>query len=230
MLELVNITKKYEIGSEEIFPLRRLCLHVREGDFVSIIGASGSGKTTLMNILGCMDVSDRGTYLLGGKNVSEMTHDELAATRSKRIGFVFQSFCLLEHLNALENVVLPLMYAGMKKSLREQVALQALESVGLSDRISHKPRQLSGGQKQRVAIARALCNRPDIILADEPTGNLDGRAGSEIMDIFKRLNKEGKTVILITHEPGIAQMATTCYRLENGGLTLQAGKEGFHAG
>lgn len=220
MLELVNITKSFVMGQDKIMPLNRLCLRVEDGEFVSIVGASGSGKTTLMNILGCMDVADRGQYFLDGRNVNDMGRDELAATRSRRIGFVFQSFCLLEHLSALENVCLPLIYAGVRPRLRERIARDALASVGLSDRLNHRPRQLSGGQKQRVAIARALCNRPDIILADEPTGNLDADASADIMKIFLRLNGEGKTVIVITHEPGIAAMAQKSYRLCNGRLAF----------
>ncbi|GGK32826.1 ABC transporter ATP-binding protein [Caldalkalibacillus thermarum] len=204
MIQLINVSKRFKDGSAWFEALTDINLTIENGEFVSIMGPSGSGKSTLMNILGCLDRASAGTYLLNGINTSEADDVRLAAIRNQYIGFVFQQFHLLPRLTALQNVELPLIYAGVKKKMRLEKARQALESVGLGDRLHHLPNQLSGGQKQRVSIARAIVNDPHLILADEPTGALDTASGEQVMRIFQRLNEQGKTIILVTHDPEIA--------------------------
>jgi putative ABC transport system ATP-binding protein len=207
MIQISNLSKVYDTGAIKVEALKSIQLHIEKGDFVAIIGASGSGKSTLMNILGCLDRPTAGMYSLDGVRTEGMAEDKLAAIRNLKIGFVFQSFNLIPRNSALHNVELPMIYARVPKKERMDRAKKALERVGLADRIDHNPNELSGGQKQRVAIARALVNQPAIILADEPTGNLDSHSTEEIMAIFKALNQEGATIILVTHESDIAEMA-----------------------
>ncbi len=218
MIEIEDITKVYQMGDVQVHALRGVSMRIQAGELISIMGPSGSGKSTMMNILGCLDQPTAGAYHLNGQDVSKMNDDQLAEIRNKRIGFVFQSFNLLARTSALKNVELPLVYAGVSK--RKDHAIAALQAVGLGDRVNHHPNELSGGQRQRVAIARALVNRPKIILADEPTGNLDSKSGAEIMDIFQRLNKEqGITVIFVTHDEYIAEHTHRILRLYDGMLT-----------
>jgi len=205
IIQIENLFKVYRNGSLEVTALRDVSFSVQVREFVSIMGQSGSGKSTLMNILGCLDTLSGGKYRLDGEDVSQIKGKQLAAIRNRKIGFVFQSYNLLPRLNALQNVELPMIYAGTRAKRRRQAALEALDRVGLTERVHHKPAELSGGQKQRVAIARALVNEPAILLADEPTGNLDSRSGEEIMGIFQRLNREGVTIVMVTHEPDIAE-------------------------
>lgn len=205
MLNLVDLCKEYSQGDLAVVALDKININVEEGEFVSIMGTSGSGKSTMMNILGCLDRPTSGEYFLEGEDVSKFNDGELAEIRNKKIGFVFQSFNLLPKLTALENVELPMVYAGASKKERYEKAISALERVGLGGRVKHKPNELSGGQRQRVAIARALVNNPAIIMADEPTGNLDSKSTIEIMEIFQGLNNDGTTVIMVTHEPDVAQ-------------------------
>lgn len=207
LIRIDHLTKVYQLGEVEVHALRGVSLHISKGEFVAIMGASGSGKSTFMNILGCLDKPTKGSYLLEGVDVSKLSRDELAAIRNSKIGFVFQGFNLLSRTSAIENVELPMFYSSVSNKLRKEKAILALKKVGLGDRIDHYPNQLSGGQQQRVAIARALVNDPRIILADEPTGNLDSRTSVEVMGIFQELNQNGITVILVTHEPDIAQFA-----------------------
>lgn len=215
MIEIQDITKVYQMGETQVHALRGVSLKVEPGELVSIMGPSGSGKSTMMNVLGCLDQPTSGAYHIGGEDVSRMSEDQLAEIRSKRIGFVFQSFNLLARTTALQNVALPLIYA--RGNERKKRAREALEAVGLGDRINHQPNELSGGQRQRVAIARALVNKPSIILADEPTGNLDSKSGAEIMDIFQRLNMEqGITVVFVTHDPYIAEHTNRIVKLYDG--------------
>ena len=216
VVQLRGITKTYRIGREiTVNALRGIDLNIRPGEFVAIMGPSGSGKSTLMNVLGCLDVADGGTYVLAGENVGKLSDDKLAAIRNKHVGFVFQTFNLLSRLNAIENVELPLIYGGDRHGRRER-ALGALEQVGLGDRVHHRPNELSGGQQQRVAIARALLNDPSMILADEPTGNLDSRSSAEILSIFQRLNDMGKTVVMVTHESDVAAHCKRIVRMRDG--------------
>jgi putative ABC transport system ATP-binding protein len=207
LIQIDHLTKVYELGEVEVHALRGVSGQVSKGEFVAIMGASGSGKSTFMNILGCLDKPTRGTYILEGIDVGKLSRDELAAIRNNKIGFVFQGFNLLSRTSALENVELPLFYSSTTNKARKARAIEAIERVGLGDRIHHYPNQLSGGQQQRVAIARALVNDPSIILADEPTGNLDSRTSVEVMGVFQELNNNGITVILVTHEPDIASFA-----------------------
>jgi len=208
VIQLDHIHKTYTMGDVQVHALRGVSLTIREGEFVAIMGASGSGKSTTMNILGCLDRPTKGSYVLDGEDVSEMSKDERADIRCQKIGFVFQGFNLLSRTSALENVELPMLYAGVETSVRNQRAMEALAAVGLAGREQNHPNQLSGGQQQRVAVARSLVNNPALILADEPTGNLDSRTSVEVMEIFQRLNRErGITLVLVTHEPDIAQYA-----------------------
>ncbi|MCR4438544.1 MAG: ABC transporter ATP-binding protein [candidate division KSB1 bacterium] len=216
MIELENVVKIYEVGAERVHALRGVSLRVEENEYLAIMGPSGSGKSTMMNILGCLDTPTSGRYLFKGQNVGSMDDDQLAEIRNREIGFVFQTFNLLPRANALHNVELPLIYNGTPASKRRQLAEEALAKVGLADRMHHRPNELSGGQRQRVAIARALVNRPSIILADEPTGNLDTRTGQEIMDIFEKLHEAGNTIILVTHEEYIAEHTNRIIRLRDG--------------
>ena len=204
---LSNVTKVYELGGETVNALAGLTLSISPGEFTAIMGPSGSGKSTLMNILGCLDRPTSGSYMLDGQEVATLNDDQLATTRNKKIGFVFQSFNLLPRMSTLENVALPMVYAGVEKKERLARATQVLTMVGLEERMNHQPNELSGGQRQRVAIARALVNDPTIIMADEPTGNLDTKSGDEVMAIFAELNTQGRTIILVTHEPEIATYA-----------------------
>jgi len=216
LIEIQEIARQYTIGTETIHALTSVSLNIKKGEFVALMGPSGSGKSTLMNILGCLETPNHGAYILNGINVSEMSDDELAEVRNKEIGFVFQTFNLLPKSTALENVALPLIYAGIKQSVREEKATQALNSVGLGNRIDHRPNELSGGQRQRVAVARALINNPSIILADEPTGNLDTKTSIEIMGLLEEIHSKGNTIILVTHEEDIAQHAHRIVRMRDG--------------
>jgi len=216
IIEIKNITRDFPLGSEIVKVLKGVDLHINKGEYVALMGPSGSGKSTLMNILGCLDTPTGGSYILNGKDVSRMADDELAGIRNKEIGFVFQTFNLLPRTTALDNVALPMVYAGYKKSDRNARATKVLTQVGLEDRMDHKPNQLSGGQRQRVAVARALVNHPSIILADEPTGNLDSKTSVEIMKLFGEIHANGNTVILVTHEEDIAAYAHRVIRLRDG--------------
>lgn len=218
LIHLEEIRKTYVMGGEKIHALDGVSLDIFENDYVAIMGPSGSGKSTLMNILGCLDTPTSGVYVLNGEQVSEMDDNDLAYIRNKEIGFVFQTFNLLPRSTALENVALPLIYAGKKRSEREEMAEKSLANVGLADRVDHKPNELSGGQRQRVAVARALVNNPSIILADEPTGNLDTKTSYEIMGLFADLHTNGQTIILVTHEEDIAQYAHKIIRLRDGNI------------
>jgi putative ABC transport system ATP-binding protein len=215
-LEVQNLVKIYKVGKVEVPALRGIDLHVEPHEYVAIMGQSGSGKSTLMNILGCLDTPTEGDYYFDGEDVSQMGENQLADIRNKKIGFVFQSFYLLPRATALKNVELPLVYSGIPSSQRKQLALDAVEKVGLLDRMHHKPNELSGGQCQRVAIARALVNNPTIFLADEPTGNLDSQTGKEIMKILQNIYEEGNTIILVTHEEYIARYANRIIRVRDG--------------
>ncbi len=219
VIELKDIVKSYQMGDTVVYALNHVSVNFERGKFTSIVGPSGSGKSTMMNILGCLDRPTSGEYFLEGKNIARYSDDELARTRNKRIGFVFQSFNLLNKLTAVENVALPLIYAGVNLQERTARAEKALQDVGLGERMYHKPNEMSGGQRQRVAIARALINDPAIIMADEPTGNLDTKSTLEIINIFEKLNQEGKTVIMVTHEPELAAMTQRILVMRDGRLT-----------
>ena len=216
VIEIRNIIRDFKLGQETVHVLKGIDLDIKRGEYVAIMGPSGSGKSTLMNLLGCLDTPTAGTYVLNGKDVSQMSDDELANIRNTEIGFVFQTFNLLPRTTALENVALPMVYAGASKKIRVDRASEVLTDVGLADRMDHKPNQLSGGQRQRVAVGRALVNRPSIILADEPTGNLDSKTSLEIMQLFDEIHAKGNTVIMVTHEEDIAAHAKRVIRLHDG--------------
>jgi putative ABC transport system ATP-binding protein len=216
MLEIKKIKKIYQMGKVKVEALRGVSFYIDKGEFVAIMGPSGSGKSTLMHIIGCLDQPTEGNFIIGGKDVSKLNDDRLAEIRNKSIGFVFQQYNLLSRTSILHNVEIPLIYAGLKSKQRRNLAMQALESVGLGDRVKHKPNEISGGEKQRAAIARALVNDPLIILADEPTGNLDTKTGEEIMKIFYKLHQQGNTVIMVTHEPEVARHARRIIHLRDG--------------
>jgi len=218
MIEMTDVVKRYVLGGEEIYALDHVSLHIAQGEYVAVIGPSGSGKSTLMNIIGCLDVADSGSYLLNSKPIEKYKQRQLAGVRNKQIGFIFQGFNLLSKLTALENVELPLIYQGVGNRERRKMAKAALEKVGLGARMRHRPTQLSGGQQQRAAIARAIVGKPSLILADEPTGNLDKKTGQEILDVFDDLHKAGNTIVLITHDPNIAKRAQRLVRIEDGKL------------
>ncbi len=223
-IQLKGIKKLYQIGDQEVAALAGIDLTIYQGEFAALMGPSGSGKSTLMNILGCLDRPTAGSYKLDGEEVATLDDDALAVTRNKKIGFVFQNFNLLSRISALDNVSLPLVYAGIGRKEREERAYHFLESVGLADRADHQPNELSGGQRQRVAIARALVNDPHIIMADEPTGNLDTKSTHEIMDIFETMHGKGRTIILVTHEPEIAACASRQLLVRDGLITRDEGK------
>jgi putative ABC transport system ATP-binding protein len=216
LIQTHDLWKTYQMGTEEVHALRGVSITIERGEYVAIMGPSGSGKSTLMNLIGCLDTPTKGTYLLNGKQASKMNDDELARIRNEEIGFVFQTFNLLPRATALHNVELPLIYAGVPAKTRRERASQALDKVELSDRKHHRPNELSGGQRQRVAIARALVNDPSILLADEPTGNLDSKTGIEIMSVFQRLHDAGNTIILVTHEPEVAAYAQRAIHIRDG--------------
>lgn len=216
IIQLKDIGRSYTIGTHLIHALRSVTLDIYKNEFVALMGPSGSGKSTLMNILGCLDTPSKGEYILNGISVAQMSDNALAQVRNKEIGFVFQTFNLMPRLTALENVCVPLVYAGIGKKERIEIAMAALQHVGLGERVKHKPNELSGGQKQRVAVARALVNKPSIILADEPTGNLDSKTSKEIMGLFEEIHAQGNTIILVTHEEDIAQHAHRIVRLKDG--------------
>jgi len=218
MIEVKNVIKKYQMGDVEVTALNNISFKVEAGEFTAIMGPSGSGKSTLMNILGCLDRMSEGSYYLNNKNVAKLSDTELAYIRNKEIGFVFQAFNLLPRMTLLENVELPLVYAGVSVKARREKAMEALSRVGLQDRVTHRPNEISGGQKQRVAIARAIVNSPTFILADEPTGNLDSKSSNDIMGIFQGLNNEGATVVIVTHEPDIAQHSKRIVRFKDGNI------------
>jgi putative ABC transport system ATP-binding protein len=216
IIRCFDLKKYYQVGTQTVKALRSIHLSIYKGEYVAIMGPSGSGKSTLMNIIGCLDTPTGGTYVLNNTDVSQLEDDFLAEIRNKEIGFVFQTFNLMPRYNALENVMLPLIYAGVPKSQREKRALEVLGNVGLTDRVKHKPNELSGGQRQRVAVARALVNNPSIILADEPTGNLDSKTSIDIMNLFSDIHQMGNTIIIVTHEEDIAQHAHRIIRLRDG--------------
>ena len=216
VIETTNLSKLYVLGAEEIFALRSVSISIRQGEYVAFMGPSGSGKSTLMNLIGCLDTPTGGRYILNGQDVSHMTDNQLAEVRNKEIGFVFQTFNLLPRASSLDNVALPLIYAGLNKRDRQARAQEALRSVGLGDRSQHRPNELSGGQRQRVAIARALVNVPSVLLADEPTGALDSKTSYEIMGLFEALHAKGNTIIMVTHEEDIARYAHRIVRLRDG--------------
>ncbi len=218
MIEMQDIVKQYTLGGETIYALDHVSLRVEKGEYVTIIGPSGSGKSTLMNLIGCLDTADSGTYLLNGKPIRKYREKQLAEVRSKQIGFIFQGFNLLPKLSALENVELPMIYQGVRATERKKRAVAALERVGLGERMKHRPNQLSGGQQQRCAIARAIAVNPSLILADEPTGNLDQKTGREILTIFDELHQAGNTIVLITHDPKVARCGQRMIRIEDGRL------------
>jgi putative ABC transport system ATP-binding protein len=227
VIEIQNIVKNYQVGSVIVRALRSVSIDINRNEYVAIMGPSGSGKSTLMNLLGCLDTPTSGSYILNGTDVSKMADDFLAEIRNKEIGFVFQTFNLLPRYTALENVTLPLIYAGMQKAEREKMAIETLDHVGLADRMTHKPNELSGGQRQRVAIARALVNKPSIILADEPTGNLDSKTSLDIMGLLDEIHRNGNTVIVVTHEEDIAKHAARIIKLFDGEVARDYANEKY---
>jgi putative ABC transport system ATP-binding protein len=224
IIEVRGLGKTYEVGSEKICALKNIDFVVERGEFLAIMGQSGSGKSTLMNLLGCLDTPSEGKYFIHGKEVSALSEDELAAIRNREIGFIFQVFHLLPRSSALHNVELPLVYSGVRKAERQDVARRALAAVDLSDRVAHRPNELSGGQRQRVAIARALVNRPALILADEPTGNLDSKTGEEIVGIFTELHRQGNTIIMVTHNQELADLTQRIFYLKDGEIIREENK------
>ena len=219
IISMSEIRKVYDTGKVKVEALKGIDLEIHKGEMVAIVGPSGSGKSTLMNLVGCLDTPTSGVYELGGQAVSGVSRDQLAEIRNRRVGFVFQNFNLLPHISALENVEMPMMFGGMRPAERRKRATELLERVGLGDRVDHKPTELSGGQMQRVAIARALAMKPDIVLADEPTGNLDSTSGSDIMSIFSDLWKQGSTLVIITHDPALARRASRVVEIRDGRIT-----------
>ena len=220
LIEMHELTRVYQLGPQEIYALRGIDLIISPGEYVAIMGPSGSGKSTLMNIIGCLDRPTAGRYLLDGVPVESMTEDELAAIRNRKIGFVFQTFNLLARTTALQNVELPLVYARIPRAERRDLAEEALAAVGLKDRMNHQPNELSGGQRQRVAIARALVNKPSLLLADEPTGNLDSQTGREILDLFRELHNRGNSIIMVTHEDDVAREAKRVIHIRDGKISV----------
>ncbi len=221
IIEVRGLGKTYHVGSEEIHALRNIHFTVERGEFLAIMGQSGSGKSTLMNLLGCLDTPSRGQYFINGKEVSSLSEDELAHIRNREIGFIFQVFHLLPRSTALHNVELPLVYGGVRKAQRQEIARQALQAVELGDRMAHKPNELSGGQRQRVAIARALVNKPSLILADEPTGNLDSKTGEEIVALFQDLHRKGNTILMVTHNQELADLTQRVFYLKDGEIVKE---------
>jgi putative ABC transport system ATP-binding protein len=228
VIQVHDVTKTYDLGQIEVHALRNVSLRIERGDFVAIMGSSGSGKSTLMNILGCLDIPTRGRYLIDGTDVSLMDEDDLSDLRNRKIGFVFQSFNLVPRTSAIANVELPLAYAGLSHSERRRRATQALGAMGMANRLRHQPSELSGGQQQRVAVARAIVTNPSLILADEPTGNLDSHSTEDVLAIFARLNEEGRTVVLITHEPDVAEQSKRVIWLSDGEIVADERSAGVH--
>lgn len=225
-IKLTNVTKIYHMGDTTVHAMAGISLHIAAGEMTAIMGPSGSGKSTLMNVLGCLDRPTGGSYSLDGQEVANLNDDQLAIVRNQKIGFVFQNFNLLPRMSALQNVALPMVYGGVAQRVRLETAVRALTMVGLAERKDHRPNELSGGQRQRVAIARALVNNPAIIMADEPTGNLDSKSGNEIMDLFGNLNDQGRTIILVTHEPEIAEFTRRILHVRDGKIVRDEQKEG----
>lgn len=225
VIKMKNVSRTYQMGEEKVHALRGISFEVQQGEFLSIMGPSGSGKSTCMNMIGCLDRPSGGIVEIGGKETAKMTEKELAVLRNKIIGFVFQQYHLLPGMSVLENVMLPLRYQGIERSKRAELAKIALEKVNLLDRINHRPHELSGGQKQRVAIARAMVTKPQIILADEPTGALDSKTGKQVMELFREINKSGTTIVIVTHDPGIGESTDHCIRIFDGNIQSDTTKE-----